>query len=243
MEIRPEDSILDSETFDTDVSAVIDLYPEIKDAMSFAGNRCACGCHGTSYTLKGGCLQTFMYAQVVLLIGHAMAESSGATTVSHVNSGLSSEALIESTTRFLDNLSSQGLIFWGDWFRLACTAISGLPGDLGIRTPSDDAGELLCWVAGSMSIVPAWFALDEDIKLGGSWSIKSLVGCPLGVLAEKAIVKPQLTNPTSSVIPPPTRQVNNDTVIGNGNEVPIVESAILSSSGTSYRLMTLVKTS
>lgn len=70
--------------------------------------------NGTSYTLKGGCLQTLMYAQVVLLIGHSMAGSSGATTVSHVNSRSSGEALIASTTRFLDNLSSQGLILWGD---------------------------------------------------------------------------------------------------------------------------------
>lgn len=116
MEFRSPDYILDSKTSVTEVSGVIDLYPEIKDVLSYAGDRCACGCDETSYTLKGGCLQTLMYAQVVFLIGHAMAESSGATSISHIDSGSPGETLISSTTRFLDNLSSEGLIFWGDWF-------------------------------------------------------------------------------------------------------------------------------
>ena len=238
--VGPEDSDLDSETSDTDVSDVMSLYPEISDAVKLASQRCTCGCADPMYALKGGCLQSLMYAQVVLLVGHAMAESSGAVDISHVRSGTSGHYLISATTRFLDNIATQGLILWGDWFRLVAVAVTGLPDDLGIRSPADDAGEIMCWVAGSMSVVPSWLALDEEIKLEGSWSIRTLVGCPMGVTDEKAIIKPQATNPAQQIsIPHPCESATH---IYTENEEPQMQSAIFSNSGACFRLMILVKT-
>lgn len=238
--INVADSILDSETFSVDIVDVINRYPEIGDAMSSVAKRCGCGCDPNEQNTGEGCLQMAVMAEIVLHVGHAMAEAAGARHISNFSTDPEGRtSLLKATIRLLDNIASQGIILWGDWFRLAATAITGIPSSLGLVGGLDDAGEVLGCTFGPVSVFASWVAMDEELGVQGCWGVRELLGCPKGIVGEKAFFKPQVTNGATPAQTPALTLVTAAGLVSK--EEVTLESAVLQASGFSYRLMTLVK--
>jgi hypothetical protein len=132
-------------------------------------------------------------------------------------------------------------IFWHTWFRLACTAITGLPQTLigqGLKLLSDH-GNMLCWIAGSMIVVPRWFDIDQEIRLQHSWGVKILHGSVQGVIGERAIIGTQTSTEASSVALREPMEVPEELAQGDA----VLEGVVFGISDTLYRYMCLVRTS
>lgn len=109
--LETADSALASQTSSMDVQDIIEHYPELTDAMEKAANRCQCGCERIGIT-NHGCLQTVILGEIVLLVGHALAEAAGATQASNMTDG--PKSIFDATIRLLGTVASQGVILWGD---------------------------------------------------------------------------------------------------------------------------------
>jgi hypothetical protein len=87
-----------------------------------------------------------------------------------------------------------GMLAWAMWFRLADLAITGVPHDFAQEQneiEDKNNGWILLWVAGNMTVVPAWIRFDSTLQLEGSWSIQQVNGCVEGLEAETAVVEAQ----------------------------------------------------
>jgi len=84
--------------------------------------------------------------------------------------------------------------------------------------------------------------LDEDIPLQGSWTVKSLIGVPSGIMTEQAAV---LANSTSQESTGDFPEVKICSTIPSNfvQEQLKVESAVIGTSNELYYLLTLVSTS
>lgn len=221
-----------------DLISLVHWYPEIADATKTAAERCECGCQHKMTELDEGCLQAVTIAEVLMIVGHSMADAAGAADVSNFRGSESARSLLDATMNFLGRIVCDGEITWETWFRLAAAAITGTPGDLAREERiSDNSGELLCWTAGSMSLVPKWFELDKELNLAHSWAIRTLNGRIIGVDEEQAIVETQASTNGSFFDPPEQRYVSG----GSDSQEVSVFSSVLCKSGSLYRIMTLVR--
>jgi hypothetical protein len=123
--------------------------------------------------LDEGCLLALIFSEIMLHVAHAMGEAAGVSDVSNFQGPSTSINLSEAATAFLGGIADYGEIFWDTWFRLAASLATGVPYDMGNEETFDVGGGLLFWVTGSMTIAPAWFKLDAEIKLEGSWGIQN----------------------------------------------------------------------
>jgi hypothetical protein len=177
----------------------------------------------------------------MLLIAHALAEAAGAVDISNFDSEDSSYELIAVTKQFLGEISYMHAIFWHTWFRLACTAITGLPQTLvgkGLKLLTDH-GNMLCWIAGSMVVVPRWFEMDQEIRLQHSWGVKILHGSVQGVIGERAIIGTQTSTEASSTALREPTEVPEEPTQGDA----VLEGIVFGISDSLYRYMSLVRTS
>jgi hypothetical protein len=237
---RLEEEEVKNETF-YEVANIIKWYPELSDAMDFARDRCTCGCKEVLSQIRLGCLQSAVYAEVLLIVGHAMAEAAGAVDISNLAGSRLSRALVVATARLLGDIAHGGIIWWSTWFRLAATAITGTPNPIGDEHSKQGRGEVLCAIAGSMTVVPAWLVFDEDITIEGSWTVKTLVGVPFGIMTERAIL---LARSTNFATPQDVPEIEFcSTASDSAREEVKVESAVMGTSNELYYLMTLVSTS
>ncbi|KAK7952813.1 uncharacterized protein PG986_008541 [Apiospora aurea] len=207
--MSPEDSMIASETSTIDVEDVLDHYSELKDIMDLASERCVCGCEKGEYRLRPGCLQSVILAQALMLIGHALAQAAGATSASNLSpTDPYSTPVIDATIRVLDSLATQGMILWGDWFRLVATVITGIPADLGIRSALDELGDILGCTFGPITLIPSWFHPGSKFSAKGSWGVKVLMGVPENFMQDRGFYKPHVTNKARPLnVPPPLLSV------------------------------------
>jgi hypothetical protein len=83
-----DDMEKDYDTTDYKSDQLVEWYPEIESAMRLARERCECGCKTENFeeTIKRpfdtGCLIALMFAETMLVLGHALAEAAGASDVS-----------------------------------------------------------------------------------------------------------------------------------------------------------------
>lgn len=219
-------------------------YPELRSALELAYDRCRCGCNNQAlelileHELDEGCLVALMFAQVMLTIAHAIAESSGAEDVSNLHGKDSTSSLIEATVAVLGSMAQYGEILWDTWFRLVCCAISGLPYDMANVDTLDVSGGILLWVAGSMTIAPEWLDFNTKINLGGAWAVKRLVGSVAGVEDETGIVETQVTSRAHDVEPPAASPIPAPPTNAAAIEV---EFFVFSNTDDLYRMICVVR--
>ena len=93
-----------------------------------AGERCQCGCKGSAIADidDRGCLQAVCAMHVLLLVGHAIVDSSGVSDISNLHGQSSVKSLVYATTRVLTGIARDGQILWRDWFTLVASAATGL---------------------------------------------------------------------------------------------------------------------
>jgi hypothetical protein len=128
-----------------------------------------------------------MPGEIVILIGHALAETAGVTRVSNLTDGPDGpKSIFDATIRLLDTSSCQKTILWGDWFRLMATVITGIPSSLGVRQGLSDSGEMFGCTYGAMSLFLAWFSMRDNVSLESSWSIRQVIRSPVGAINEHA---------------------------------------------------------
>ncbi|KAL8758723.1 MAG: hypothetical protein Q9184_003843, partial [Pyrenodesmia sp. 2 TL-2023] len=182
-----------------------DWYPEIRALMEMAYERCVCGCHDKGFNmfligpseLNDGCLVNLIIYEVLLVIGHALADGAGAVDISNLHGRDSAVGLAEEVKKFLCCIAAYGTIHWNSWFLLCSTAVTGESYDVASRHSIDDVknnGFLLFAVAGSMTVRPIWFDFEKEINLKCSWGIKLLNGSIQGTLAETALFDDLPTN-------------------------------------------------
>jgi hypothetical protein len=219
-------------------------YPEIHSGLTLAYERCECGCNANDLMevleqeLDEGCLLALIFSEIMLHVAHAMGEAAGVSDVSNFQGPSTSINLSEAAIAFLGGIADYGEIFWDTWFRLAASLATGVPYDMGNEETFDVGGGLLFWVTGSMTIAPAWFKLDAEIKLEGSWGIQQLTGSLQGLGAEIAVIEAQCcSTATATNIPPP-----ESTSGGEDVEDAQIETAIFSNTGDLYRIMCMVRT-
>ncbi|KAK3372177.1 hypothetical protein B0H63DRAFT_484004 [Podospora didyma] len=177
--------------------AICNLYPEITEAVSVARHTCRCPCcvRASSAWATGGddtCRQGLMAAQVLLYIAHALAEAAGVDTISNANGPESAKDLINATIQLLGTIAVDGYIPWRLWFRLAASAITGLPQDIWAKRPADGDKPIFV-VSGGMTVAPVWFDLDQEVQPNQSWGVKILTGVVAGVRDEVALVQAEPT--------------------------------------------------
>jgi hypothetical protein len=244
-----EDVDIESDTSGDAVQSILTLYPEVSDAMTLASQRCRCGCEGKLPRggVDDGCLQAVMFAEVILMVGHSMAEAAGASDVSNLYGSESSQALIDATTTLLERIATAGLITWDTWFRLASVAVSGLLYNFGTvdsDTRADVGGELLCWVAGSMTIIPRWYCLDRNLDLEGSWAVRTLTGCVAGINTEQAVLETQRNN--SAILPddafPEPQTLSDARDLGEPAQIEVLSCVLAHLDNMVYRIMTVTRT-
>jgi hypothetical protein len=176
---------------------IILRYPDVDDALAVARDRCECGCNSNKEQnlrefrtlqydrLDDGCLQTHMFTEIMLLLGHAFAEAAGAKDISNLRAEDSYSSLVKVSMQFLVELIQLRCIKWETWFRLAASAITGLPFDLALNK---DFHRLVFWQAGPITIVPLWFKLDQEINLESSWGVEIIRGSIQGIESEWAVI-------------------------------------------------------
>jgi hypothetical protein len=226
---------------DIDIAHLCEWYPELADAMKLAGERCECGCDPRSLApdLPPGCLQSVICAEIVLLVGHALVDAAGAPDISNLHGENCARSLIDATINILEGIAQRGTISWRHWFKLAASAVTGLQYDIVDETANIDVGgELICWTAGSMTVVPSWLQLEERINIKNSWGIKVLKGSVRGVQAERAVVESQRSSAAKPSESPTYKRVDE-----TSDETPVeVFSSIIANTDDLYRLMTIVAT-
>lgn len=177
-------------------------YPEILAGLQMTFERCDCGCNREELmdildrNLDSGCLVSVMFLQMMLHIAHAMAEAAGAQDISNLQGRSTAIQLSVATANFLGTIAHHGSIYWATWFRLAASAITGLPHNFSQEDDESELlrknnGRILLWLAGSMTVVPAWIGFDSALQLEGSWSVQQVNGCVEGLQAETAVVEAQ----------------------------------------------------
>lgn len=232
--IECADSDLASHTSSIDVEDVIEHYPELTDAMECAGTRCECGCRGCRNT-KDGCLQTVILGETIILVGHALAEAAGATGVSNLADGPAGpKSIFDATIRLLDTIACQGIILWGDWFRLVAAVITGIPSSLGVRQGLSDSGEVFGCTYGAISLFPAWFSVRDNVSLESSWSIRQFIGSPVGAISERAFYKPHVTNDAIMESMPPVKIDSIQSCTAESD--PTISCAVIQTTGSLHRL-------
>ncbi|RYP19397.1 hypothetical protein DL765_003370 [Monosporascus sp. GIB2] len=241
-----EDMEEDFDTTDYGSDQLVEWYPEIGSVMKLARERCECGCKKENFEetirnpLDGGCLMALMFAEIMLVLGHAMAEAAGASDISHLHGVQSSTHLIEAVGALLGQIASEGQIRWNTWFKLAACAITGLP--CNEKEVMDYAGttfsEYLCCVAGSMTVAPLWFDFDSEIQLESSWGVRVLSGSVNGVEAEHALIQGQATMYGRDKTMPTPATVED----GVDSAEVEVKCGIFPADGSTYRLMMVVTT-
>jgi hypothetical protein len=196
--------------------------------------------------LDDGCLQGVMCTEVMLMVAHSMAEAAGALDVSNLHGPDSSQALIDETTMLLKNIAKRGLIIWDMWFRLASVAISGLTSSFEVHSDAsaEIGGGLICWVAGSMTIIPRWYCLDRNLDLKGSWGVRMLTGCIAGINTKQAVLETQCrtgtTLPGDSFPEPQTLGGVRD--LGDPAQIEVLSCVLAHLDNMVYRIMTITRT-
>jgi hypothetical protein len=241
-----EDMEKDFNTADYGSDQLVEWYPEIGSVMKLARERCECGCKRENFEetiknpLDSGCLMALMFAEIMLVLGHAMAEAAGASDISHLRGVQSSTHLIEAVGALLGQIASEGQIRWNIWFKLAACAITGLPCNEKEVMDYDGTtfSEYLCCVAGSMTVAPLWFDFDSEIQLESSWGVRVLSGRVNGVEAEHALIQGQATMygrdkraPTQATVKEGVDSADVD-----------VKCGIFPADGLTYRLMMIITT-
>lgn len=220
-------------------------YPDVCTALELAYERCECGCNERviddilEEELDSGCLLALIFSETMLHVAHAMAEAAGASDVSNLHGVDTAITLAEAAVALLGPIAKYGEIMWDTWFRLAASAITGVPYDMADEQTLDVGGGLFLWAAGSMTIIPAWFTMDSDIKLQGSWGVQQMTGSLQGLEAETAVIESQHSSTAQSTNLPSPRPISS----GEDEEDVKVETAIFSNTGDLYRIMSMVRTS
>lgn len=239
---QPDDETDVNGDNDIDITHLCRWYPELEDAMKLAGERCECGCEPEDLgpDLPSGCLRSVMCAEIVLLVGHAMIDAAGAPDISNLQGDNCARSIIDATIIILENIAQRGVISWRHWFKLAASAITGLQYDIVDETANIDVGgELIGWTAGSMTVVPSWFRLEEKINVKNSWGVSVLKGSIHGVQAEKAVLESQWSSAAKPSEIPTYKRIEE-----TSDDMPVeVYSSIIASTDDLYRLMTIVATS
>ncbi|KAL9097056.1 MAG: hypothetical protein Q9165_001020 [Trypethelium subeluteriae] len=223
-------------------------YPEIHAAMETTYERCECGCNDQNFQklldspsgLNDGCLVNMVFVEVLLQIAHAISDGAGARDISNLRGRESALSLVEGTKVMLGCIAAYGRIYWNTWFRLCSSAVTGLPFDMASKHGLNGlAGGFMFVVAGSMTVAPIWYALEEPIKLQGSWGIKQLDGSIPGLDVDAALLEAHSTNAAAKEIAP-----SPISVISGGEDADEIqlESVIFSNTEELYRIGTIVKT-
>ncbi|KAK2839350.1 hypothetical protein FQN49_006227 [Arthroderma sp. PD_2] len=230
------------------IAEIAQWYPEISAIMQLAYDRCECGCSEEDFEMlltsqpemNPGCLVNLIFVEALLQIVHAMADAAGAEDISNLRGRDSSISLVEGAKLFLGCIAAYGTIFWDSWFRLCSSAVTGLPYDMASTDSIDNRNDgLLFAVAGSMTVAPSWLTLEKEIKLKGSWGIKTLNGSISGLEADIALIEAQSTNrAVKDITPSPISLVSG----GQDADEVDLESVIFSNVGKLYRIATIVRT-
>ncbi|KAK5655748.1 hypothetical protein OQA88_5285 [Cercophora sp. LCS_1] len=235
-------------------SEVVGLYEELGSGLQLVEKRCECGCKGYQDDeesrkrldgLNSGCLCTVMLVEMVLMIGNAMAEASGAVDVSQHAGEQAVKGMVKVVMNLLGSIATRGQIRWESWLSMTSMFIGGVCMDDVVDTNPRATGpprakwQTLFHVIGSMTIAPKWFQLDSPIQPQGSWAVQQLDGVPFGIQADIAAVEVQEStkvrfrgSPTP-VVPLPTERLDTSEVT--------LESMVFSNSGDTFQMGFLVK--
>ena len=235
--------------YEYSITEIADWYPEIRALMEMAYDRCACGCNDEDFKtllalhseLNHGCRVNLIYFEVLLQIGHAMADGAGARDISNLRGRDSAFDLAEGVKGFLCCIAPYGQIYWNNWFRLCSSAVTGLSYDMASKHSIDDgkSGGLMFAVAGSITVTPNWFELEKEINLMGSWGIKQLNGSIQGLESEKALIDVLVTNgATKEITPSPISLVSG----GRDADEVHVDSVVFHIKAELHRIATIART-
>ncbi len=221
---------------------LIDVCPELMNAMNVVQPRCKCGCKASSSGMLFGCLQTVMFNEILLFLAHGLVDSAGVQDISNLRARESEQSLIHGTTMLMNTLAQSRRLSWTRWFRLAASAATGIPLDLKNNPELIDLDEFesesIAWTAGSMTVVPHWLDFDRRVHVQHSWGVKILHGALANVQGEKAIIQ--------GIIPSERREVDTPVIrpiAGAEDDVEVsMISSVISSDGLIHRLMTLART-
>ena len=205
-------------------SDVVGLYEELAAGVALVQERCECGgCKGdfVSDPVKGiatrapvvatasldslnhGCLCTVMLMEMVLIIGHAMSEASGAVDVSQYSGKQGARGIAQVVMNVLGSVATKGEIRWESWLAMVSTFIGGVARDEVHDSATAQTNGLpraklqtLLHVVGSITIAPSWLVLESPLRLQGSWAVEQLLGAPVGIQADIATVEMQQSSKT-----------------------------------------------
>lgn len=233
---------------------IIQQLVSVRASMALAQERCTCGCDSqilsestpneTYLYTDRGCVMDLMFAEIMLLIGHALAEAAGAIDVSNLRSQDSALGLIDTVRDVLGYIIRYGEIPWNTWFRLAATAITGQPHhrDQSESFSSRSDGILLSF-AGDITVAPIWLSMDEEIGTKGTWGVQRLTGCVAGADAEYGLIEAELTSDVDLFPQELTEPKEAEpSIITDVGDVAIT-TAIFARKNNMFRLMTLVQAS
>jgi hypothetical protein len=230
---------------------VIRMYPELLAGLNLVKDRCFCGCNERRAGQPlgwpepdSGCLLSIMLFQMILLIGHALAEGLGAVSVSQLSGEQGTRDIVDAVMTVLERIAANGAIYWSSWFSLACTIIGGVSKmringafDPQLET-SDSRGSDLLWVIGDMTIAPKWLTLGAPIQLRGSWAVQQLTGKVAGVESEVAIVQSHVTTKAKFDGPPPPLVEASE---GQDPGEVKLEQVVFSNANDVYRIACIVQ--
>jgi hypothetical protein len=223
---------------------IMKLYPEIADAMNYTKQRCECGCRKRLYYVHvdRGCRQSLISAQVILFVAHSLAEAAGAQDISNILGIDSTLGLINATMELLGTIAIDGEIDWEGWFRLAASAMTGLPQGIWTKRYRWEtfAGRTpLCSISGSTTITPRWFEFDKELQLEHSWGVETLTGTVQGVIDETALIEIQSTGRSAvSWTPPQPHNVSQTSWVADCVEI---QSYVWKVEDSIYRHVSVVK--
>ena len=146
----------ESETPDdgkANISLIVDSYPDIQFALMAVAPRCHCGC---VEQVDEGCLQSIMLAEIVLLVGHSLADAAGASDISNLRGRETGRDLLDATSTLLTEVVRNGEIRWQTWFLMDSIAITGF--FLRVIIARQELGmmeDVFCYCVGPITVVPS----------------------------------------------------------------------------------------
>lgn len=174
---------------------IVDCFPAMQDLLNDAQKRCSCPVCSEYRPLlesKRGCLRGLIWAELLLIVAHAIADSLGAKDVSAL---AEPSNIVAAMYVLLSNLIRKECIVWDDWFAIAIVTSVGM----GIDTigasqnnktrAGNGATSLVAAQMGSFIAVAPWLDLNREISVKGCFGLEFYEGNMQRVAEDVALLR------------------------------------------------------
>ncbi|KAH7070299.1 hypothetical protein FB567DRAFT_217712 [Paraphoma chrysanthemicola] len=153
------------------IEDVIRYFPILQDMLDkdISPN---CKCFACSQTHKGptgfkkGCLCTMAVIEVLILVGHGIADAFGCPDQSGTTDN---ELLVDLMKKLLVELCRDEMVCWNTWFSVAARVYLGFP-TIPKRDPND-GGTIGAIQHGNIVAIASWIDLDVDVNVRGCFGM------------------------------------------------------------------------